>query len=147
MRLSAQDEYGLRLLLRIAKAESADGLTTGELAALEGISMSHAGKLLRVLRLGGFIESTRGNRGGYNLTRNPEEIAVADVLAALGGRLYDDDFCNQLSPGERLCTMSVDCSVRSLWRMIQWQLDRILADVSLQHLLAEEHENGLMLKG
>ena len=147
MKLSASDEYGLRLLLRIARAEGEQGLTTAVLAEREGISMSHAGKVLRLLRKGNFVESTRGNQGGYTLTRKPELINVGEVLTALGGRLFDAGYCASHSPGERLCTNSVDCSVRSLWRMIQFQVDDLLADVSLADLMGGEKESVLRLGG
>lgn len=147
MKLSAHDEYGLRLLLRIARHTSEGGLTTAELAELEHLSMSHAGKVLRLLRLGGYVDSHRGNRGGYTLTRPAAEINVGRVLVSLGGRLFDDGFCASHEPGERLCTNSVDCSLRSLWRMIQYGMDRILADVSLADLIGSETETALMLSG
>ncbi len=147
MKLSASDEYGIRILLRIARAGEEEGLTTVKLATLEDISMSHAGKVLRLLRQGGFVESTRGNQGGYMLTRKPEAINIGKVLAALGGRLFDASFCASHSPTEKLCTNSVDCSVRSLWRMVQFNVDQLLADVSLADLIGGEKESALVLKG
>lgn len=147
MKLSASDEYGIRILLRIARAKTEDGLTTAGLAELESISMSHAGKVLRLLRHGGFVESTRGNRGGYMLTRKPEEINIGKVIAALGGRLFDASFCESHAHGERLCTNSVDCSVRSLWSMVQFNVDQLLSKVSLADLIGNEEESVLLLSG
>ncbi|MFK8054647.1 MAG: Rrf2 family transcriptional regulator [Saprospiraceae bacterium] len=147
MKLSASDEYGIRILLRIARAGQEDGLTTADLAGFENISMSHAGKVLRLLRQGGYVESTRGNQGGYMLTRKPEEINIGKVLATLGGRLFDTSFCAGHSAGEKLCTNSVDCSVRSLWSMVQYNVDQLLAGVSLADLIGTEEESALLLKG
>ena len=146
MKLSAHDEYGLRLLLRIAREGGAGGgLTTATLAEREGISMSHAGKVLRLLRRGGFVESRRGNTGGYTLSQNAEHIRLDEVLAALGGRLFDDGFCAAHSAGERLCTNSVDCSVRSLWRMVQFNVDELLRGLTLADLIGTEEETALVL--
>ena len=64
MKFSAQEEYGIRLLLQIAKSKSSNGLTIPEISELEGISTANAGKILRKLRLAGFIESARGQTGG-----------------------------------------------------------------------------------
>jgi len=147
MKLSASDEYGIRILLRIARARKEEGLTTAGLAELERISMSHAGKILRLLRQGGFVESTRGNQGGYMLTRKPEEINIGKVIAALGGRLFDASFCGSHTAGEKLCTNSVDCSVRSLWRMVQFNVDQLLAKVSLADLIGSEEDSALLLQG
>ena len=147
MKLSAYDEYGLRLLLRIARGEPGVCMTTALLAEREGISMSHAGKVLRLLRKGGFVRASRGNCGGYALTRPCEELNVGEILAALGGRLYDDGLCEQHTAGERLCTNSVDCSVRSLWRMVQFNVDELLRGVTLADLIGSEEEPALVLGG
>lgn len=140
MKFSAQEEYGLRCLIRIGKATSANGLTIPEISHLEGLSQSNVGKLLRNLRLGGFIESTRGQTGGYKLTRSPNEIIIGDVLTALGGKLFEASFCHDHSGMEKICTNSIDCSVRSLWGRIQNLLDGVLGKVTLQDLLGSEEE-------
>lgn len=62
MKISAQDEYGLRILIRIAEADEQNGLSIPQLSELEGMSDSYVGKLTRTLRLAGFIESTRGQK-------------------------------------------------------------------------------------
>ena len=119
MKFSRQEEYGLRLLLRIAKSDSTKGLTIPEISELEGISSANAGKILRILRLSGFIESARGQTGGYRLTRAPAQIAISEVLTAMGGKLYESGFCDLHSGIENICTNSIDCSIRSLWKTIQ----------------------------
>lgn len=138
MKLSAYDEYGLKLLLRIARGEPEACMTTALLAEREGISMSHAGKVLRLLRQGGFVKASRGNCGGYVLTRPPQQLNLGEVLAALGGRLFDDGFCQDHTAGERLCTNSVDCSVRSLWRLVQGSVDELLYGLTLHDFLTDD---------
>jgi Rrf2 family protein len=80
MKLSSQEEYGLRCLLQVAR--SGESLTIAELSRLEGISSPNVAKILRVLRRGGFLKATRGQAGGYTLARPADQIAVGDVLAA-----------------------------------------------------------------
>ena len=47
MKISAQEEYGLRCLLQLARAETmGESLTLSQLARLEGISSANAGKLI-----------------------------------------------------------------------------------------------------
>ena len=131
MRLSAHDDYGLRLLLRIARGEPGTCMTTAVLADREGMTTSHAGKVLRLLRQAGFVEATRGNCGGYSLTRSADEIAVTEVLTALGGRLSAGERCADHVEGEWLCTESVECAVRSLWAVVQERVDMALSGVTL----------------
>jgi Rrf2 family protein len=140
MKFSTQEEYGMRLLLRIAKSDSPNGLTIPEISELEGISVSNAGKILRILRLAGFIESARGQTGGYKLNMPADKISVSDVVTALGGKLYESGFCDMHAGIENICTNSIDCSIRSLWKTIQTMLDGVLSKITLQDLLGNEED-------
>jgi Rrf2 family protein len=140
MKLSAQEEYGLRCLLRVASAREGGSVTIPAIAEAEALSIAYVGKLMSVLRQSGFVVSVRGQAGGYVLARRPEKIAVAEVLASLGGRLFEPGFCDEFVGLERICTHSVDCSVRSLWRSVQHAVDLVLAGITLKDLLRKESE-------
>jgi Rrf2 family protein len=145
MKFSSQEDFGLRLLLRITKSKSANGLTIPELSELEGISIANAGKILRILRLAGFIESARGQTGGYKLKKAADLVLVSDVLAALGGKLYESDFCDLHAGIENICTNSIDCSIRSLWKTLQHLIDEVLSKITLQDLIGKEEDVDLLV--
>jgi Rrf2 family protein len=138
MKLSAQEEYGLRCLLQVARHAPEGSLTIPEIARLESLSIPHVAKLMRLLRRGGFVQSVRGQAGGYRLARPPAQINVGEVLAWLGGRLFDLSFCSVHSGVAKLCTHSIDCSIRSLWRSVQFVVDEVLGKVTLADLLGDE---------
>lgn len=140
MKFSTQEEYGLRLLLRIGKSDSEKGMTIPELSEQEKLSEANVGKILRMLRLAGFVESSRGQSGGYKLARSSNEILVGDVLTALGGKLYESSFCDLHAGVENICTNSIDCSIRSLWKTVQTMLDGLLSKITLQDLLGNEQQ-------
>ncbi|MGE5402943.1 MAG: RrF2 family transcriptional regulator [Ignavibacteriales bacterium] len=143
MKFSAQEEYGLRCLLRIGKFYRINkSLTIPEISQFEGLTTHNAAKLLRILRLGGFLESERGQVGGYTLAKPPEQIIISDVLALLGGRLFEEEeFCGTHAGAEaNICTHTVDCSVRSLWRIVQGSVDNILKNTTLRDLLGSEQD-------
>jgi DNA-binding IscR family transcriptional regulator len=62
-------------------------------------------------------------------------VVIADVITALGGRLFESKFCDDHSGQAPICTRSVDCSVRSLWRAVQIAVDQVLAKATLRDLL------------
>jgi len=93
-----------------------------------------------VLRKGGFAKSARGKEGGYTLARPAEEILIGDVMDALGGRLFESNFCDSHTGQAAICTRSVDCSVRSLWRAVQVAVDQVLSKATLRDLLQNEKE-------
>jgi Rrf2 family transcriptional regulator, iron-sulfur cluster assembly transcription factor len=141
MKITAQEEYGLRVLLRIASCKDANGISIPQISEAEGLSSHYAAKLTRVLRMAGFINSTPGYKGGYVLAKPANEIKISELLKALGGSLFDEEFCGLHSGNLKLCTNSVECSSRSLWQMIQFTVDRLLNRVTLHDLLGTERES------
>jgi len=140
MKLSSQEEYGLRCLLRVGREGSEESVTIPELSRSEGITEPNVAKMMRRLRQAGFVRSSRGQSGGYSLARPAGEIHVGEVLACLGGRLYEPGFCDAHTGVERLCTHMPDCSIRSVWRTIQRAIDSVLATLTLKDLLRGEDE-------
>ena len=139
MKLTSHDEYGLHCLVRIGQQGPGGRLTIPELSRAEGVSEAYAGKLLRMLRLGGFVKAARGT-GGYSLARPASEIVLCDVMAVLGGRLFQDDFCETHSGQMKDCVRSVDCSLRALWRTVQAAVDDVFKRTTLRDLLRDESQ-------
>jgi Rrf2 family protein len=137
MKFSAQEEFGLRCLLQIARLPEGESMTIPQISEVEGISATHVAKLLMILRKEGFVRATRGQQGGYTLARPAASIPVGDVLAALGGRLFDDEFCNRHAGHMHICAHHVDCSVKSLWQVIQTAVDNVVNRITLADLLVE----------
>src|SRR5678809_847768 len=131
MKITSQEEYGLRLLIRIASCKDREGMSIPQLSEAEGLSPHYVAKLTRILRMAGFLNSTPGNKGGYVLSMPSDQININKVLNALGGPMFDTQFCGTHSGALKLCTHSVDCSSRSLWQMIQYTLDKLLDKVCL----------------
>src|SRR5467141_5454958 len=101
MRLTSQEEYGLRCLLRVARGQ--ESMTTPEIAVREGLTQAHVHKLMRLLRRGGMVKSVRGRKGGYQLARPAEQINVGAALASLGDSLYSTEFCSEHRGITRTC--------------------------------------------
>jgi Rrf2 family protein len=141
MKITAQEEYGLRILIRIAGCRDREGMSIPQLSSAEGLSSHYVAKLTRILRMEGYINSTPGNKGGYVLAMPADNIVINDVLKALGGALFDVKFCGSHSGTMKLCTNSVDCSSRSLWQMIQFIVDRFLDKITLHDLVRKEEDS------
>jgi Rrf2 family protein len=96
-------------------------------------------QLTRQLRLGGFLKSTPGQKGGYILSKPSSQININQVLKTLGGALFNTEFCATHIGALNLCTNSVDCSARSLWKIIQFSVDQVLDKMSLADLYGNEN--------
>lgn len=140
MKLSSQEEYGLRCLLQIARAGEGASLTISEMSEREGISVPNVAKIMRILRRAGLVRSTRGKAGGYSLARAASEVRALDVLSALGGRLFDTEFCDRHAGVERHCLNIRDCSIRPVLLGLQQAVDQVLGELTLASLLPSERE-------
>lgn len=145
MKITAQEEYGLRILIRIACCKDETGMSIPQLSEAEGITTPYVAKLTRLLRMAGFINSTPGYKGGYVLAQPAKEININRVLKALGGSLFDTSFCSSHTGSMKMCTHSVDCSARSLWQMVQFSIDQVLDKISLHDLVNPETESAKVL--
>jgi Rrf2 family protein len=135
MHLLAREETGLRCLLQVAlEGRSGAPVSIASIAAAEGISGVYAAKLMRELRIAGLVESTRGAGGGYELTRDADQITVWDAIQALDESFLPAATCD-CEPEDRVdCRRTTDCALSSLWRRIGNQVRRELSGVSLAEL-------------
>jgi Rrf2 family protein len=141
MKITAQEEYGLRCLLRLAQAKDGQAHTIPEVAAAEGMSVPYVAKLLAVLRQAGLIESARGRAGGYRLAKPATEIGLGTVLASLGEPLYDDPgYCQRHkgSEAEENCVHISGCALRGLWQTLEYWMRHLLDQITLADLLQNE---------
>ena len=146
MKITAQVEYGLRIMVRITRCKDEKGLSIRQLSEAEGLSANYVAKLTRLLRMKGLINSTRGHAGGYILAKPAAGITINQTLKALRGRFFDKKFCESHSGILTLCTNSVDCSIRSLWSVMQIALDKLLDEVTLADMVKNEKDVSSVLK-
>lgn len=140
MKITSQEEYGLRCLMRLARADEGQSLNIPEIAASEGLSVPYVAKLLSVLRQAGLIESVRGRAGGYRLSGTPAEVHLGAVLMALGEPLFADPGYCQKHPGTETdtCVHMGSCTLRALWQTLDLWMRRALDQITLADLLQNE---------
>ena len=137
MRITTWAEYGLICALHLAKRAGEGPLTGREIAAGERLPADYVEQILLRLRRAGIVNSTRGARGGYTLSKAPEEISVREVIAASELGTFDLH-CVTHPVGEERCSESQSCSIRPVWMMLQRKIDDVLESVHLGDLLVDE---------
>lgn len=135
MHLSSQEEYGLRCLLRLARHEGPEPLRIQEIADAEGMSPEYVAKLMRVLRNGALVRSTRGAGGGYRLERPSVDVTVWQAVEVLGGEFFPESFCEAHPGSRRDCVHTTDCSIRALWSGLNSLLRHALSSITLADLM------------
>ena len=145
MKISAQEEYGLRCLLQLAKAGENAGLTVREIAHREGLSPAYVEKLLRVLNRAGLTQSVRGIKGGYHLTKKPQEINLSMVVRAMGKVPSAQEICDRYTGNQKSCVHIDNCCVRSAWSSLTQVMEEFLEGISLLDLLGSETKMNQLL--
>jgi Rrf2 family iron-sulfur cluster assembly transcriptional regulator len=138
MKISAQEEYGLRCLLQLARAGTmGQSLTLSQIAELEGISTANAGKLLWILSKAQLVQSTRGIKGGYSLAKPASEIRLNQVIRVLEG-VPAESHCKSYAGVLDACVHTGDCGIRPVIVELHQIVDNALADITLSQLLGTE---------
>ncbi len=140
MKLTTQEEYGLRCLMQLARHGDDASLTIPQLSQLERISLPNVAKIMRLLRRAGFVSSMRGQTGGYTLTRPAGEIVVGEVVKALGAPILDAKFCERHAGGDTSCAHLGDCSLLPVLRRVQDAVDQVLDRLTLRQALLAGRE-------
>ncbi|CAN5564367.1 Rrf2 family transcriptional regulator [soil metagenome] len=143
MKISAQEEYGLRCLVQLANLPDGDSLTLPQIAELEGISTANAGKLMWLLNKADFVQSTRGTKGGYALARPAEEIRLNEIIKVL-----DEDVmtkhCDSYTGVLDSCVHHGDCGIRPVIVGLHAIVENALSRITLAHLVGNELTVGEM---
>jgi Rrf2 family transcriptional regulator, iron-sulfur cluster assembly transcription factor len=128
MKISAQEEYGLRCLVQLANLNAGESLTLPQIAEREGISTANAGKLMWLLNKAGFVGSTRGTKGGYFLARPAEDIYLNEIIKVLDEDVMNAH-CGSYTGVLDSCVHKGDCGIRpvivGLHEIVQTALSRI----------------------
>jgi Rrf2 family iron-sulfur cluster assembly transcriptional regulator len=141
MKVSAQEEYGLRCLLQLASLGEGETLTLGQIAGREGISQANAGKLMWLLNKAGLVASARGTKGGYRLARPASEIRLSEIIKVLDEDAVEGH-CKSYPGVLDSCVHTGDCGIRSVLVNVHEIVSRALSGITLAQLVGTEQKVG-----
>jgi len=139
MKISAQEEYGLRCLLQLARSPQGQVMTVKEIAQKEALSGAYVEKLLRLLARAGLVHSLRGIKGGYMLNRPATQVTLGEVVRALGQVPSTDHICHQFTGTQVECVHFSNCGIRSVWSGLTTYIQSFLEQTTLDAMLGDEY--------
>jgi Rrf2 family protein len=134
MKISTRTEYGIRVLAQLARHAGEGPISLAGVARAEKLPHAYLEQLVRDLREAGLVRATRGQAGGYELTRPPAEISLADAVRALEGPLLEMP-CAGVGNLEA-CDRPQPCSVHDVFQQIYESLSGTLTATNLAELAA-----------
>ena len=139
MMFSTKAEYGVRVMVDLARRGGETPVALGEIADHEGLPLAYLEHLVARLRRAGLIESRRGAHGGYLLAREPAQITMAEVVEALEGRIAPVECITSSPDGTIRCTRESDpehvCTTKLLWTKVRGSIVRTLEQTTLAELI------------
>jgi Rrf2 family iron-sulfur cluster assembly transcriptional regulator len=134
MKLTTKGRYAVTAMLDLALHFNQGAVTLADIAGRQGISLSYLEQLFAKLRRGGLVESVRGPGGGYNLARDPSQIAVAEIIVTINENI-DATRCG----GEKNCRNDEVCLTHQLWEDLSGRIYDFLNSISLGDLVNKPH--------
>ena len=136
---STKAEYGVRVMVDLARRGGAEPVALAEIAESEGLPVAYLEHLVARLRRAGLVESRRGARGGYLLARTPAQITMAEVVEALEGRIAPIECISSSPDGTIRCLRESDpghvCTTKILWTRVRAAIVQTLQDTTLAELI------------
>ena len=134
MKVSMKGDYGVRALVELAHRYGEGQVQSATIAGAQSIPEPYLDQLLTTLRRAGFIRSVRGPQGGHALIRDPQELPLSEVIAALEGSLAPIA-CLDDPEG---CRKTTNCSLRPVWQEIEAATLSILKGITIADLAERE---------
>ena len=128
---STRGEYGVRLMAELARHHGSGPVSLADIAEHEDLPRPYLEQLVSSLRDAALVTSTRGARGGYQLTRDPSEIRMSDVLRALEGPIVPMICANEDPIHALECGRTGYCNVNLMWVRVREAIVRTLDALSL----------------
>ncbi len=135
MSFSTKGEYGVRLMVQLGRHYGRGPASLTEIASEEDLPRAYLEQLAMGLRDAGLVTSTRGARGGYELTRPPADMAMVDVLRALEGPIAPMLCASDDPEHATICDRTSRCTVNILWVRIRDAIAGALDTMTLADLV------------
>lgn len=131
IRLAKLTDYGLVLMTTMARKGRASVHNARDLALLTSLPLPTVTKVLKQLLQSGLLVSHRGINGGYSLAKEPTDISLAEVIAAVEGPIALTE-CSTDVTG--LCDLERSCPIKTNQRVISEIVRGALQKVMLADL-------------
>lgn len=132
MKISAKSRYALYLMLALAMQEEGVNLSVKSVAEQRGISEKYLEQIIPLLVRGDLVRSVRGAKGGYHLTRTPDDYTVGMILRAVEGGIAP---VSCLNDEVNRCEKCRECVTLDLWEQVDRAISNVVDHVTLADLV------------
>jgi Rrf2 family cysteine metabolism transcriptional repressor len=136
MKLSTKGRYAVRAMLDLALHYGEGPILLKDVARREHISERYLEQIILSLKAAGLVNSTRGARGGFTLTKPPSQIRLIEVMQVSEGSMAPVECVSD----PEVCSRSSLCVTRDIWSEMKEAISGILESTTLQDLVERQRE-------
>tara|TARA_A100000171_G_scaffold52065_2_gene68831 strand:+ start:1124 stop:1567 length:444 start_codon:yes stop_codon:yes gene_type:complete len=129
--LGTKSRYAVTAMLDLALKKGEDPVCISDIAVRQELPENYLEQLFSKLRRAGLVESTRGKKGGYRLSREPEAISVSEVILAVDASLK----ATACSSRRGCRHKGVTCLSHDLWEGLERHVESYLSAFSLKDVI------------
>ncbi len=136
LRVSTKGEYGVRIMVDLARNYDGRPRSLTEIAQAESLPLAYLEQLVKLLRESEppLVISTRGAHGGYRLGRGPEKITMGEIVRVLEGPI-SPMICATEGEMTQICGYLDACKTRYLWTKVRDAVAQTLDTMTLADLV------------
>ncbi len=132
MKISTKGRYGLRAMIDLAShGRNGTPVFLSEIARRQGVSEKYLEHIFSSLHKSGIVKAQRGRKGGYLLSRTPDQITLNDILSVLEGPCNLVDCVSDTNS----CSKAATCVTREVWTVLGNKIEEVLNDYTLASLV------------
>ncbi len=132
MKISTRGRYALRLMMDIAMHDNGEPVRIKDIARRQEVSEKYLEQIIAILNKAGFVRSIRGPKGGYTLSKKPEEYTAGMILRLTEGSLAPVS-CLEMDVND--CPRQNQCATLELYKRIDNAVHQVVDNVTLADLV------------
>ena len=136
MKVSTRGRYAFRAMIDLALNYGKGPITLGSIARNQDISVKYLENIMRMFAMSGLVVSTKGNKGGFVLSKDPAKITMADILRVTEGTLTPVPCVDN----EGYCDKNGACHAYKAWNGLFQAMDKYMNSISLRDIIISESE-------
>tara|TARA_Y100000590_G_C15594986_1_gene967665 strand:- start:506 stop:946 length:441 start_codon:yes stop_codon:yes gene_type:complete len=138
MKLTSKGRYAVMAMADLAKSNVNSPTSLSEISLRQGISLSFLEQLFLRLKKNNLVRSARGPKGGYVLSKNPEEIKLSNIISAVDEKIKTIKCKRESKKG---CNgKSVKCITHNLWEELETHINNFFEENTLQDIIFKSYE-------
>lgn len=145
MKISTKGRYGLRVMIDLATHGGDKHIPLREISERQNITVKYLEQIMTPLLKAGFVNSFRGNSGGYQLKKSADEVTVGEIIRTMEGSLAP---VACLEGEENSCPQRNECQTLPVWEKLDQLIEDYLNGIVLSDLIdGGEHETCPLTQG